>query len=81
MLRIASQKEGFDYDRFFRSYADLWQGKGTLNSVYSEINDEHPLPYLRVNCILQQYDEFLDLYGIREGDGMYLAPQDRVNIW
>ena len=30
---------------------------------------------------MQQYDEFLDFYGIKEGDGMYLAPENRVNIW
>ena len=81
MLRIAAKKEGFDYDRFFRSYADLWLAEGTLNYTYSHLKDEHPLPYLRVNCVLQQYDEFLDFYGITEGDGMYLAPEDRVNIW
>ena len=81
MLRIAAKKEGFDYDKFFRSYADLWKAKGTLNRTRNHIKDEHPMPYLRVNCILQQYDEFLRLYGIREGDGMYLSPEDRVNIW
>ena len=27
------------------------------------------------------YDECLDFYGITEGDNMYLAPEDRVNIW
>ena len=27
------------------------------------------------------YDKFLDQYGITEGDNMYLAPEDRVNIW
>ena len=37
--------------------------------------------YLRINCTLQQFDEFLNFYGITEGDGMYLAPQDRVAIW
>ena len=26
-------------------------------------------------------DEFLDFYGITEGDNMYLAPEDRVTIW
>ena len=37
--------------------------------------------YLRVNCTLQQFDEFIDFYGIKKGDGMYLAPEDRVAIW
>ena len=81
MLRLAAKKENFDYDKYFRSLADLWLAKGTLNMTYICITDEHPLPYLRVNCPLQQYDEFLDFYGIKEGDGMYLAPEDRINVW
>ena len=80
-LRLASERENFDYDAFFRAFADLWLSKGTLQAVYRSINDVHPLGYLRINCTLQQYDEFLDFYGITEGDGMYLAPEDRVNIW
>ena len=81
MLRIAANKDDFDYDEFFRAYAKLWAGKGTLGASYSRIRDEHPLSYQRVNCVLQQFDEFLDFYEIEEGDGMYLAPEDRVNIW
>ena len=80
-LRLAAERENFDYDAFFRAYADLWMYKESLQRVYLRINDVHPLPYLRVNCTLQQYDEFLDFYGITKGDGMYLAPENRVNIW
>ena len=25
--------------------------------------------------------EFLDFYGIKEGDNMYLAPENRVAVW
>ena len=81
MLRIASEKEDFDYDSFFRAYADLWLTKDTLQMSYARINDNHPMGYLRVNATLQQFDEFLNFYGISEGDGMYLAPEDRVCIW
>ena len=81
MLRLAAKKDGFDYDKFFRSFADLWLSKVTQNVVYIYINNEHPMNYLRINCTLQQFDEFLDLYEIKEGDTMYLAPEDRVNIW
>ena len=80
-LRIAAEKENFDYDAFFRAYAGLWLDKDTLQMTYIRINDVHPMGYLRINCTLQQFDEFLDCYGITEGDGMYLAPEDRVNIW
>ena len=81
MLRIAAGKADFDYDAFFRSYAGLWLTKDSLQMAYSRLNDNHPMPYLRINATLQQFDEFLDFYGIAEGDGMYLAPEDRVNIW
>lgn len=38
----------------------------------------HPLHYLRINATLAQFDDF---YGIKEGDGMYLSPEDRVAVW
>lgn len=81
MLQIAAQKPDFDYDKFFRTYASIWLMKCTLQDTYRRIEDVHPLGYLRINCTLQQYDEFLDFYDIKEGDGMYLAPEDRVAIW
>ena len=81
MLRLAAEKPDFDYDLFFRSYAGVWLTKDTLGMAYVRINDSHPMAYLRVNATLQQFDEFLDFYGITEGDGMYLAPEDRAAIW
>lgn len=81
VLRIAEEMENFDYDTFFRSLAVVWLEKGTLQAAYRQINDVHPMGYLRVNCTLQQFDKSLDFYGIKEGDGMYLAPEDRVLIW
>ncbi len=61
--------------------ATVWLMKDSLQMAYARINDVHPMGYLRINGTLQQYDEFLDFYGITEGDGMYLAPEDRVAIW
>ena len=81
MLRIAAEDPDFDYDLFFRTYAGVWLLKDTLEMAYIRINDVHPMGYLRINAMLQQFDEFLDFYGITEGDGMYLSPEDRVAIW
>lgn len=81
VLNIASQKENFDYDKFFRAYANLWLTKQTLPQVREGLMDAHPLLYLRINTTVQQYDEFYKTYGVVEGDGMYLAPEDRVAIW
>ena len=81
LLRIAAGKPDFDYDRFFRAYADRSATRETLMWAMVVLEDEHPMMYLRINTCLQQYDEFLDFYGITEGDNMYLAPEDRVAIW
>ena len=81
VLRMAKKVENFDYDLFFRSFANLWAEKETLFRVQMRMTDEHPMCYVRINTVLQQFDEFLDFYGIKEGDAMYLAPEDRVAIW
>ncbi len=81
ILRIAKEMENFDYDALFRSLGAVWASRGNLQQAYDQLRDEHPMGYLRVNCTLQQFDEFLNFYGIKEGDGMYLAPEDRVAIW
>ena len=86
ILRLAAGMENFDYDTFFRTFAVNYLIKETLQEAYSCIRDKHPMDYLRVNTTLQQFDEFLDFYGIAEGDGMYLdgmylAEEERVCIW
>lgn len=82
MLGIAESHEGFDYDKFFRNYAKIWKLIGTRERHDMVIKiDVHALPYLRVNAILQQYEKFHSYYGIKKGDGMYLAPDNRVAVW
>ena len=82
MLAIAAEKEDFDYDAFFRQFAANWRDQSTLASLESKIRfDSHPMHYMRINATLAQFDEFLNFYGITEGDGMYIAPEDRVAVW
>ena len=82
MLILASQIEDFDYDLFFTSYANVWKGISTYEmEYYCLTSDTHPLNYLRTNCTVQQFQEFYDTYGVEEGDGMYLAPEDRIAVW
>lgn len=81
-LLIASQIEDFDYDLFFRSYASVWKRLDKRGTEIQRVRtDDHPLAYLRVNVTLQQFDEFYETYGIKEGDDMYLAPDKRIAIW
>ena len=80
-LKIAEKYKSFDYDRYFRSYAELWRMQSTISTERYDVSNEHPLRHLRVNTVVQQFDEFLDTCGVREGDLMYLAPEDRMDLW
>ena len=40
--------------------------------------DVHPLNHYRTNVNVQMYDEFCRTYDVKEGDGMYLKPEDRI---
>ncbi|MBR1635477.1 MAG: M13 family metallopeptidase [Lachnospiraceae bacterium] len=82
MLAIAGEQDDFDYDAFFRSYARTWKDEETREAMLGRVNsDPHAMDYLRVNVIVQQFDEFNDTYGVKEDDNMYLAPEDRVLVW
>ena len=82
MMEMAKNRENFDYDKFFRAFAKVWRSKETLEYEKQLIQlDTHPLDYLRVNMTLMQIPEFYETYGIAEGDGMYMASEERIAVW
>ena len=82
ILAIAAQRENFDYDAFFRQYASVWRMQGLPAFLVTKVaTDVHPMRYMRINATLAQFDEFVNFYGIQPGDGMYIAPEDRVAVW
>ena len=82
MLSLAKKEQNFNYQKFFEKYSSLWAFKYTEEAVsFYNSNDEHPLGYIRVNLTLSQFDEFMETYNVKEGDGMYVAPENRIAIW
>ena len=82
VLNSVKGTKDFDYGAFFKAYASLWRGITSRKLEYIYLTqDSHPLMYLRTNVTLQQYDEFFNAFDIKEGDGMYLSPDDRINVW
>ena len=82
MLRLAKEKKDFDYDQFFRHYASIWRYYSTVQDEnYSMKQDPHPLAYLRVNAMVQQFEEFYQTYHVTSADQMYLAPEKRLAVW
>lgn len=81
-LLAAQDIEGFDYEKFFTTYGALWREVGKPDKELEWVDDDvHAPAYLRVNVIVQQFDEFNETFGVKEGDTMYLAPEDRILIW
>ena len=82
MLGLAKNYPDFDYAKFFKAYANLWKFIGTREYIDMLIKlDVHALAYLRVNVIVQQYEEFYKAFNIKAGDKMFLAPENRVAVW
>ena len=82
MLRLANKIEGFDYDVFFRTIANFFSYVYSYDGAVNDVKkNEHPLSFLRVNVTLAQFDEFVEFYGVEEGDGMYIPESERVKIW
>ena len=82
MLTLAKKIPNFDYDKFFKAFEKMWARVHTIESAENAtLTDTHPLHYLRGNVTVQQFDEFNETYGIKEGDGMYIKPEDRIAVW
>ena len=75
--------DGFTPDqRFYLAYARLWAGNIRDEEILRLTKiDPHSLGNLRSNAALQNIDTFYDAFGIKEGDKMYLAPEERIVIW
>lgn len=68
--------------KFFFNYAKIYREKFTAEYAYEEITtDEHSAGHIRVNAVVQQIDEWYELFNIKEGDPLYLAPEERITIW
>ncbi|MDR3755809.1 M13 family metallopeptidase [Enterocloster sp.] len=67
----------------FTRFATIWASKYTDEAMIRRLNtDVHSPAKVRVNAVLRNTDAFYLAYPqLREGDKMYLAPEQRVGIW
>ena len=75
--------DGFTHNqRFYLGYANLWaQNVRPQEIIRRTKTDVHSLGKWRVNGALRNIEDFYTAFGIKEGDAMYMAPEERVNIW
>lgn len=82
ILTAAQREEDPDLTLLFTSMAKTWCSTMTRDTaVYYATIDVHAQDKLRANRVLQSMDEFYDTFDIQPGDGMYIAPENRVSIW
>lgn len=82
MLALGKEQPDFDYQKFFRAYAQTFAASRKLSKELLLVTkDSHPLAFLRTNVTVQQFEEFYEAFDIQPGDGMYLAPEKRVAVW
>ena len=68
--------------RFFIGYAMSRKGKYQDEALISRLaSDPHSPLEFRVNGPYPNIDAFHEAFGTQEGDGMWLAPEERVRIW
>jgi len=68
--------------RFFMGFAQVWRIKMREEKAIQLVKtDPHSPGKFRANGTLKNQPGFYDAFGVKEGDKMYLAPQERVTIW
>jgi predicted metalloendopeptidase len=68
--------------RLFMSWATVWRGKIRDEALKNQVKtDPHSPANYRAYVPLLNLDTFVKAFDIKEGDGMYVAPDKRVRIW
>ena len=68
--------------RFFISWSTIWRSKMRDEAIKNQVKtDPHSPGMYRAYVPLQNVDAFYKAFDIEDGDGMYIAPENRVKIW
>lgn len=84
-LSVATEIAGGDENTLrdlYRSFAAIFASKMTPQLLLQSVQtDPHPIMQARVNGALSATDSFYEAYDVEDGDGMYVAPEQRVTLW
>lgn len=68
--------------RFFLAWAQVWRVKYRDEALINRLkSDPHSPAQFRVNGVVRNMQEWYDAFGVKEGDALYLPPEERVSIW
>jgi putative endopeptidase len=75
--------DGFSGEqRVFLGFGQVWANKYRDEALRNQIEtDSHSPSMFRANGSVRNVQEFYQAFDVKEGDKLYLAPQERVKIW
>ena len=80
-LEAAKREPDFSAEEFFHNFGRIWRMKGRpeFMKLLASV-DVHAPAKLRVNVQVPNFDDFFTTYDVKEGDGMWRSPEERVII-
>ena len=75
--------DGFSGDqRFFGGWGQAWRSKYRDAELARRLaTDPHSPPEFRCNGVVRNLPEFYSTFGVKQGDKLWLPPEQRVRIW
>jgi putative endopeptidase len=68
--------------RVFYGWAQVWRSKIRDEALKQRlVSDSHSPGYYRVNGTIRNLDAWYEAFEVKEGDKLYVKPEDRVRIW
>jgi putative endopeptidase len=75
--------DGYSGDqRVFLGWAQAWRGKVRDDAVRRQVvSDPHSPRQFRVNGVVRNIDAWYEIFGVKSGEKLFVAPDKRVRIW
>ena len=63
-------------------YAKVWEELIIDTAAKSQVDtDVHSPASVRINAVVACFDPFYEIYGVKESDKLYVAPEERLRRW
>jgi predicted metalloendopeptidase len=81
--RAAPELDGYTGDqRFFIGWAQVWARKYRDDELRKRLlTDPHSPAEYRCNGTVRNMPQFVQAFGVKDGDGLRLPPEQLVRIW
>ena len=75
-------RTGGDQALAMEQWARIWASRMSPEvAQFIMMTAVHPPAMIRANLVISQLDEFYRVFGVVEGDGMYIPEENRISFW